>query len=83
MGRLANVLNKRSFKPSASKAVYGDGCKDVCDLAPGRQRSYISDHRNGGMGEVSVRAEEVLECQADRAKCLLLPLSAPWAGVQG
>lgn len=64
MGRLANVLNKRSLEPYASKVVYGEGLKDVCDLVPGRHRSYVSDHRNGGMGAVSVRPEEVLGCQA-------------------
>lgn len=29
VGRLANLLNKRLFKPCASKAVYGEGHKDV------------------------------------------------------
>lgn len=49
----------------------------VRDLAPGRHRSYISDHSNGGMGAVSVRPEEALGCQAWLASSL-----CSWAGVQ-
>lgn len=63
VGRLANLLNKQLFKPYVSKAVYGEGHKDVHDLVPGRHRSYINDHSNGGMGAVLVRPEEVLACQ--------------------